>query len=78
MSYFNVYTPNHVAVFYQIVLDLAEIDFIDLTEEAQQVFPFLKTGDEQTEENEEEDGRLLYYTIGSSSEADEENRAEIL
>lgn len=46
MSYFNVYTPNHVSVFYGVVLDLAELDFVDLTPQAQSVFPFLRTDEE--------------------------------
>jgi hypothetical protein len=81
MSYFNVYTPNHVSVFYSVVLDLAELDFVDLTPQAQAIFPFLKTEDQEEGEagdESEAESRRLAYTVGSSDEADEDNRADIL
>lgn len=76
MNYFNTYTPTHVSTFYAAVLEMAELDFIDLTPQAQAVFPFLRENEEQELSSDPE--RLLSFTIGSTLEAHEENKGEIL
>lgn len=78
MSYFNVYQPTHVSTFYEMVLELAELDFIDLTPQAQQVYPFLQTEEEPESDESTQAGRRLGYTIGNSDEANEDNRGDLL